>query len=91
MRKANILIRRLRRGEVGTFLLFVAIAFFFWIVQTAREESASDFIVKFYVEDQPAWPTTGSTTAWTPSVSISNDMPTYWATSASRLPSCSPC
>ena len=53
MRKANILIRRLRRGEVGTFLLFVAIAFFFWIVQTAREESASDFIVKFYVEDQP--------------------------------------
>ena len=53
MRKANILIHRLRRGEVGTFLVFVAIAFFFWTVQTAREESASDFIVKFYVEDQP--------------------------------------
>ncbi|MBO4753112.1 MAG: hypothetical protein J5543_00815 [Bacteroidales bacterium] len=52
-RKVNILIRRLRRGEVGTFLLFVAIAFFFWTVQTARKESAKDFIVKFYVEDQP--------------------------------------
>lgn len=36
-----------------TFLLFVAIAFFFWTVQTAREETASEFIVKFYVEDQP--------------------------------------
>ena len=53
VRKANILIHRLRRGEVGTFLVFVAIAFFFWTVQTAREESASDFIVKLYVEDQP--------------------------------------
>ncbi len=52
-RKVNILIHRLRRGEVGTFLVFVAIAFFFWTVQTAREESASEFIVKLYIEDQP--------------------------------------
>ena len=53
IRKANIFIRRMRRGEMGTFLVFVAIAFFFWTVQTAREESASDFIVKFIVEDLP--------------------------------------
>ncbi len=53
IRKANIFIRRMRRGEVGTFLVFVAIAFFFWTVQTAREVSASDFTVKFIVEDQP--------------------------------------
>ena len=53
IRKANIFIHRMRRGEVGTFLVFVAIAFFFWTVQTAREQSASDFIVKFIVEDQP--------------------------------------
>ena len=53
IRKANVFFRRLRRGELGTFLVFVAIAFFFWTVQTAREESASEFIVKFFVEDQP--------------------------------------
>lgn len=43
----------MRRGEVGTFLVFVAIAMFFWGVQTAREVTASEFIVKFYVEEQP--------------------------------------
>jgi hypothetical protein len=53
IRKVNVLIHRLRRGEVGTFLIFVAIAFFFWLVQTARKETASEFIVNFYVEEQP--------------------------------------
>ena len=53
IRKANIFINRFRRNELGTFLIFIAIAFFFWVVQTAREESASDFIVKLTVEDQP--------------------------------------
>jgi len=53
VRKVNVLIHRLKRGEVGTFLIFVAMAVFFWLVQTAREETASEFIVKFDVEAQP--------------------------------------
>ncbi len=52
-RIVNVLIHRLKRGELGTFLVFVLIAIFFWSVQTAREETASEYIVKFDVEAQP--------------------------------------
>lgn len=53
LRRVNVSFHRLRRGEVLTFLLFLAIAIFFWIVQTAREETVQDFIVDVYVTDQP--------------------------------------
>jgi len=53
IRRVNVLIHRMRRGQVGTFLIFVAIAFFFWLVWTSREETASEFIVVFDVEAQP--------------------------------------
>lgn len=53
LRKVNVSFRRLKRGEVLTFLLFVAIAIFFWTVQTAREESVRDYVITLEVTDQP--------------------------------------
>lgn len=53
IRKVSISLRRLHRGEVLTFLLFVLIAAFFWIVQTSREETMQDFTVNLYIEGQP--------------------------------------
>jgi len=52
-RKVNIFIGRTSRKEVLTFLLFVLVSGFFWIVETSREESASEFIVELNIEDQP--------------------------------------
>lgn len=53
LRKVNVFIRRTNRREVLTFLLFVLIATFFWVVQTWRQDSSSDFKVVFVVVDQP--------------------------------------
>ena len=53
IRRVNISFRRVKRREVLTFLLFVAIASFFWIVQTSREESVQDFYVTLEVKNQP--------------------------------------
>ena len=53
IRKVNVFFRRIRRQEVLTFLLFVLIAAFIWFVQTAREETATDFIVTLNIEAQP--------------------------------------
>lgn len=53
LRKVNVSFRRIKRGEVLTFLLFVAIASFFWTVQTAREESVRDYVINLEVTDQP--------------------------------------
>ena len=53
IRRVNVSIRRIRRREVLTFLLFVAIAGFFWTVQTSREENVQDFVVQLNVTDLP--------------------------------------
>lgn len=53
IRRVNVSIRRFKRREVLTFLLFVAIAAFFWTVQSSREESVQDFIVQFQITSQP--------------------------------------
>ncbi len=53
LRKVNIFIGRTSRKEVLTFLLFVLVSGFFWIVQTSREETASEFMVELIIEDQP--------------------------------------
>lgn len=53
LRKVNIFIGRTNRKEVLTFLLFVLVSGFFWIVLTSREETASEFMVEFIIEDQP--------------------------------------
>ena len=53
IRKVNIFIGRTSRKEVLTFLLFVMVSGFFWIVQTAREETAAEFMVELKIENQP--------------------------------------
>lgn len=53
LRKVNIFIGRTSRKEVLTFLLFVLVSGFFWIVLTAREETASEFQVELIIEGQP--------------------------------------
>lgn len=53
LRKVNIFIGRTSRKEVLTFLLFVLVSGFFWIVQTSREETASEFMVTLKIENQP--------------------------------------
>lgn len=53
IRRVNVSFRRIKRTEVLTFLLFVAIAAFFWTVQTSREETVQDFIVTLVVTDLP--------------------------------------
>ena len=53
IRIVNILIGRTNRREVLTFLLFVLLSAFFWIVQTAREDNVSEYLVDFIIEDQP--------------------------------------
>lgn len=53
LRRVNVSIRRIQRREVLTFLVFVAISTFFWIVQSAREETSSDYTVRLVIDDQP--------------------------------------
>lgn len=53
LRKVNIFIGRTSRKEVLTFLLFVLVSGFFWIVLTSREETASEFQVDLIIESQP--------------------------------------
>lgn len=53
IRIVNILIGRTNRREVLTFLLFVLLSAFFWIVQTAREDNVAEYQVDFIIEDQP--------------------------------------
>lgn len=53
LRKVNIFIGRTSRKEVLTFLLFVLVSGFFWIVLSSREETASEFEVELIIEDQP--------------------------------------
>ncbi len=52
-RRVNIFLGRTSRKEVLTFLLFVLVSGFFWVVQTAREETASEFMVDLDIENQP--------------------------------------
>ncbi len=52
-RKVNIFIGRISRREVLTFLLFVFVSGFFWIVQTSREENAAEFMIDLEIENQP--------------------------------------
>ncbi len=53
LRKVNIFIGRTSRKEVLTFLLFVLVSGFFWIVLSSREETASEFQVDLIIEGQP--------------------------------------
>lgn len=53
LRKVNIFFGRISRKEVLTFLLFVLVSGFFWIVQTSREENAAEFMIDFKIENQP--------------------------------------
>ena len=53
IRIVNILVGRTNRREVLTFLLFVLLSFIFWVVQTAREENTSVFIVRLGIDAQP--------------------------------------
>ena len=53
LRKVNVFIGRTSRKEVLTFLLFVMVSGFFWIVQTSREETAAEFMVDLHIENQP--------------------------------------
>lgn len=53
IRRVNVSFHRIRRSEVLTFLLFVAISAFFWTVQTAREESVQEYLVNLEVTDLP--------------------------------------
>ena len=53
LRKVNVFIGRTSRKEVLTFLLFVMVSGFFWIVQTSREETAAEFMVDLRIENQP--------------------------------------
>lgn len=53
LRKVNVFIGRTSRKEVLTFLLFVMVSGFFWIVQTSREETAAEFMVDLQIENQP--------------------------------------
>ena len=53
LRKVNIFIGRTGRKEVLTFLLFVLVSAFFWVAQTAREESPTDYYVDLRIENQP--------------------------------------
>lgn len=53
-RKVNIFFRRIDRKEVLTFLLFLLLSAFFWIVETAYEENDSTYRVRLIIENQPA-------------------------------------
>lgn len=53
-REVNIFFRRTNRQEVLTFLTFVLIAAFFWVIETASEENDATFYVEFNVVNQPA-------------------------------------
>lgn len=53
IRRVNVFIRRSNRKEVLTFLLFVFIAAFFWMVQTSREETSSEYTVELRIDAQP--------------------------------------
>ena len=53
VRRVNVFIQRTSRTEVLTFLLFVAIAAFFWFVQTRAEVTDSEFTVHLVIRDQP--------------------------------------
>ena len=53
LRKVNIFIGRTGRKEVLTFLLFVLVSAFFWVAQTAREETSTEYMVDLRIENQP--------------------------------------
>lgn len=53
IRKVNIFVGRTGRKEVLTFLLFVLVSAFFWVAQTAREETSTDYLVDLHIENQP--------------------------------------
>lgn len=54
IREVNIFFRRINRQEVLTFLAFVLIAAFFWLIQTASQEHDSSYNIEFCVENLPA-------------------------------------
>ena len=54
LRKVNIFFRRINRQEVLTFLIFLLISAFFWVIETASEETDTFYLVEFRVENQPA-------------------------------------
>lgn len=53
IRRVNVSFRRFKRSEVLTFLLFVAIAAFFWTVQSSREENVQEFSINFEITNLP--------------------------------------
>jgi len=52
--KVNIFLKRINRQEVLTFLVFLFISFFFWVIQSASEENDASFLVALKIENQPA-------------------------------------
>lgn len=53
LRKAQISVRHIRRTEVLTFAGFVLIAFFFWVMTTAYEETDATYRVRLVIDGQP--------------------------------------
>lgn len=53
-RKVNIFVKRVNRQEVLTFLVFVLIAAFFWVIQTASQEHDAEYTVEFTVDNLPS-------------------------------------
>lgn len=53
-RRVNIFFARQSRKEVLTFLCFVVIASFFWIFESAYEETTSTYKVEFLINNQPS-------------------------------------
>lgn len=53
-REVNIFFRRINRQEVLTFLVFVLISAFFWVIESASEENDATYYVDFKVVNQPA-------------------------------------
>lgn len=52
--KVNIFLKRINRKEVLTFLAFLFISFFFWVIQSASEENDASFLVDLKIDNQPA-------------------------------------
>lgn len=53
-REVNIFFKRINRQEVLTYLVFVLIAAFFWVIQTASQENEAEYTIDFKVENQPS-------------------------------------
>lgn len=53
LRKFRVSVRHIRRREVLTYAGFVLIAFFFWVMTTAYEETDATYTVRLAIDGQP--------------------------------------